>query len=183
MGKSFKRWVAVFVLLFTVSQFVAPRSEALIGLVFKNRSVKTIGGLGAMGGGSLAVVAYAGAMASTDLGTIISFSLFTAWGIVLGGLGVILLDDQDTVADIEFKALDLDQPQDYLGFSRDEALIYNQELPMLNAIRQTIESQVNGEGDTQDAEVLWLNYSSSLHPISFAIAQFKARAFVESLAR
>jgi hypothetical protein len=183
MNHSFKRWVAVFVLLFSVSQFAAPRSEAIVGLVFKNRIIKTMGGLGAMGGGTLAAVAYTGAIVSTDIGTIISLSLFTAWGIALGGLGIVLLEDQETVADIEFKSLNLNQPNQYIGFSRDDAMIYNQELSMLNAIRQTIASQVSPDGNTQDAEELWKKYSTSLSPQTFAIAQFKARVFLESLAR
>ena len=145
--------------------------------------MKTIGGLGALGGATFGAVSYAGAIATTDLGTMITLSLFTAWGITLGGVGIILLDDKNTIADIEFTSLNLDAPETYSGFSKGEAETYNADLPLLNAIRQTIASEVNNSGNTQDAELLWKEYSSSLHPVTFEIAKSKAKVFVESLAR
>jgi len=180
---SIHRFVASLTLLFCVSQFVAPRSEALVGLIFKNRTIKVIGGLGALGGATFGLTSYAAAVSATTLGSMITLSLFTAWGIALGGFGVILLDDQNTVADIEFETINIDQPDQYLGFTRDEAEIYNQELPMLNAIRQTIASEVNSNEDTSDSEALWLKYSKALNPATFSIAKVKAKAFVESFAK
>ncbi len=162
------------------SNFIAPKADALIGVIFKNRIVKTIGGIGAIGGGTLGLYGAGIAYSSTaTLGSAIAGAVFIAYGIVLGGIGVIILDDK--VSDIEFKKFDLDRPDLFGNFTLEEIQIYNSEIEQLNAIRQTISAEVSETEDTKDAEDLWNHYAPSLHPTTFEIAKAQAKEFVESL--
>ena len=151
----------------------SPKSEALVGLIFKNKIVKTIGAVGSIGGGTVAV----GAMIFADSWT--GLMIFVG-GVFTGGLGLVILDDNE-LADIEFRKISIEDPASYKGFTVADVETYNSEIELLNSIRQTIVSEVSDSDNTEDAEMLWLEYSESLSPATFNIAKAKAREFVEAL--
>lgn len=164
-----------------VTTFHSPRSEALVGLIFKKKIVKVIGGIGALGGATLGVSGLAVATSSTaTLGSAIGGAILIVYGIALGGIGLIILDD-DTLADVEFRKISLDNPVDYEGFSAAEVEIYNSEIDLLNSIRQSIIAEVDESEDTAGAEKLWLQYADNLSPETFEIAKAQAKKFVEAL--
>jgi hypothetical protein len=165
--------------IFTTSTY-SQSANALVGVIFKNKMVKTIGSIGAIGGGGLAGVSYAVALTTSSFGTAFTGALFTALGVVAGGVGLILLDDNE-IADIEFRKINIANEEEYAGFDIKEVLIYNSEVDLLNSVRQTILSEITDSDDTTEAELLWEEYSSSLSPETYEIAQAKAKVFVDNL--
>jgi hypothetical protein len=162
--------------------FYTPKSDALIGVIFKNKVVKTIGGIGALVGGTAATTGLVFAATTTSLGVAILGAVAMVYGGALAGIGLIVLDD-NTLADIEFQSLNLKKTSEFEGFSVEEAETYNEELPLLNAIRKTIASEVEDTENTEDAEALWLEYSENLSPATFEIAKFKASQFLKAIAK
>ncbi len=180
-----KRWyqvpcVGALIVALGLQLTYVPRSEALIGLIFKSRIVKTIGGIGAIGGGAVTGIGLISAGSAGNVGSLIVGAGLAYWGLILGGIGIIILDE-NKVADIEFRSIDVARPQDYVGFSRSDVEIYNSEVELLNAVRQRIMKEVGEEGDTADAERLWMKYEHYMSPETFAIAKAKAKKFVEAL--
>lgn len=173
-------FIGALIFAITLQLAYVPRSEALIGLIFKNRTVKTIGGIGALAGGAVTGYGFLVAGGASNLGGVFAGAVVASWGVALAGIGVIILDDK-RVADIEFRTIDLSNVRDYSGFSRSDVEIYNSEIEILNAIRQRIVKEVGEDGDTADAEKLWLKYESYMSPETFAIAKAKAKTFVEAL--
>ena len=72
----------------------------------------------------------------------------------------------------------VDDSTEYVGFTKEEALVYNSEVGLLNSVRQTIVSEVSDVADTDDAEALWEIYSQNLSPATYEIAKAKAKAFI-----
>lgn len=159
----------------------SPKADALVGYIFKKKIVKVMGGIGAIGGGVMSLTGYiAATSAGASAGTVISGAIFYAGGLAFGALGLIILDDNE-LADIEFTRIDLDNSDQYIGFSKEEVEIYNAELGLLNTIRQTIVSEVSTSDNTDEAEQLWMEYSENLSEATFEIAKAKAKIFVEAL--
>lgn len=185
MRSKTKRWYQVpFVTALLIAlgmQFTyIPKSEALIGVIFKSRTVKTIGGIGALGGGVVTGYGWLVAGSATELGGLFGGAIIMSWGVVLAGLGIVILDD-NRVADIEFRPIDLSDAANYEGFTRFDAEIYNSEIELLNAVRQRIVRESGNDSNTVKAEKLWLKYEKYLSPETFAIAKAKAKVFVEAL--
>lgn len=145
--------------------FKPTTSHALVGVIFANKTIKTIGAVGALTGG--AVVGGTLVVALSNSATLATLSI-AFLGIATGGLGLIVLDD-NTLLDIEFK--ELDNNQNELAVTKSEIEIYNSELALLNMIRKTIISETNNDESTDDAEKRWLEYSEYLHPATFKVAQ------------
>lgn len=159
-----------------------PKSEALVGLIFKSKIVKTIGAIGALGGGVGAGIGLITASSAATLSAALGGIIIMVYAGLLTGVGLIVLDD-NSLADIEFQSLDLNKTAEFEGFSVEEAATYNEELPLLNAIRKTIASEVDESEDTADAEALWLDYSHNLSPATFEIAKFKASQFLKAISK
>lgn len=173
MRKSISTLLLVAVL--SVTTMYSPKADALVGMVFKNKIIKTIGGIGALGGGAVAGTSLV-VGAGSSWGALVAFVYGSAFGII----GLVILDD-NTLADIEFRAIDESNPEAYQGFTLAEAQTYNNELELLNTIRQTIISEVSDNDSTEEAEQLWLEYSEALSPATFEIAQEKAKVFLQAL--
>lgn len=157
-----------------------PKADALVGLIFKSRAAKTVGGIAALSGVTGAGVSLAVGVAGQNLATAVVAILGVYAGGILAGIGLVILDD-NTIADIEFKSLNLSDKIQFRGFSVEEAQIYNSELSLLNSIRKTISIEVSDSEDTADAEALWLEYSDYLSPATFEIAKVQAAQFFKAL--
>ncbi len=178
MKKSFTSLLLALTLMTTT--LYSPKSEALVGLLFKSKVVKVIGGIGSAGGATLGIYGYVtAATAGSSIGSVLGGAILMVYGIALGGVGLLVLDDE-TAADLEFKTIDLNSPEKYNGFEAIDVAIYNSEVEELNAVRKTIASEVNDEENTDDAEALWLEYSYALSPETVAIAEAKAKEFIEN---
>lgn len=159
--------------IFAMSNFIAtPKANAGIGLLIKNRTAVTVGGIGA--GGS-AVVFGTGLLLS-KLG-VVTFNLASAilfvYGTVFfGAVGLIVLDD-NTVADMQFIPIEPNTDQ-AKGLTRAEIEIYNAELDELNAIRKSIQAEMNEDSKVQDANDLWNSYKEYLSPETAKVAEIKA---------
>lgn len=162
------------------SALYTPKADALVGVIFKYKTVKTIGGIGALVGGVGATAGLIFASTTTSLSAALGGIIIMVYGGALAGIGLIVLDD-NSIADIEFQSLDLNNKAEFEGFSVEQAAIYNAELSLLNAIRKTIMSEVEETENTADAEELWLDYASNLSPETFEIAKHKAAQFLRSL--
>lgn len=167
----------------TITTLYSPKSEALVGVIFKKKVVKVIGGIGAIGGTTIGVSGLAMATGSSaTLGSAIVGAIFIAYGIAIGGVGLIILDD-GTLADIEFTKIDVNNSEQYinLGLTKSQVEVYNSELEMLNSIRQTIISEVDESDNTDQAEKLWLQYADNISAETFEVAKAQAKLFVEAL--
>ena len=182
MFKKCSGLVLAFIITLTISFSIVPnRSEAIVGLIFKNRIVKTIGGATALGGGALVGVYYAiaGCGAACSGSWPIFFTAFFSlyFGVVMAGFGILVLDD-GTLMEIEFSPMDSSNQENLQKFSQEEIETFNEELPLLNSIRQTVLAQVNNEADTKDAEKLWLDNAHYLSSATKKVASTLAKEFV-----
>jgi hypothetical protein len=166
--------------LFISTSFVAPKAEAVVGLIIKNRITTVIGGIGTAGGlvvTTMGVVTYATAVTTgwAALGTAIAAAAITGYGIIIAGIGLVILDDKETVADFEFvKLSQKEAPQ----FDAADIATYNSELAELNAIRKTMQVEIKADQTVEDAKKLWLNYSQYLSPETKEIAEAQAAYFM-----
>lgn len=176
--KNIKKIVVMAAVIMSImSTGFAKESHALIGLAFKSKPVKVIGGVGAGLGVGLGVYGYATAVTTASLGGVIVGAVFMYYGVIVAGVGLVILDEKN-ISDIEFKAIDVNRPEYYTGFSREQVETYNNELAQLNSIRQTMIAESNDTADTSDAEALWKIYSSYLSPATVKIAEQNAANFL-----
>lgn len=159
----------------SVSLLKPMKAEALVGAIFAHRTVKTVGAVGAIGGGVITGTGIIGAMVTSGTWNALGWMVVALGGAGIAGIGLIILDD-DSVLDIEFKPIDLNQQE--LFVTKEEIAIYNSEIDLLNMIRKTIISETDEEENTDDAEVRWLEYSDYLHPATFRVAQEVGKAFL-----
>jgi len=179
--KKLKKIVTLSAVLLAISTAgFSQNSHALIGVIFKSKPVKVVGAVGSIGGGLISILAYNAAINATTIGVAISGALYTGFGMIIAGVGLIILDDH-RIADIEFKAIDPNQPDLYAGFSRQQVETYNAELDQLNAIRQTMIAETSDEANTADAEDLWKKYSTLLSKDTVEIAQRNAANFLRAI--
>lgn len=177
-SKLMSAFLAVTILVST--SFVAPKSHAVVGLLIHKKVVKVIGGIGMGVGGALGVtglvVASGNATGWAALGQAIAAAAYLGYGIIFGGLGLIILDDKQTVADIEFTKLTDATAKGYDAYSVG---VYNSELEELNAIRKTIQAEVGADDGVEKARDLWIQYSGYLSPETKAIAEAQAANFMK----
>lgn len=169
-----------FTIFFMSQVLTTPKADAAIGVIFKKKVLRTVGGIG-IGTG---VGAFTGGLLLAELG-VVSFSLgggiiLTLSSILSAGLGLIVLDDK-TVIDLEFHQIDLLDTKAREKFSLAEIQMYNAELEELNAIRKTIQEEVGSSGTLKKANKLWNEYKEMLHPSTSKVAQAMALNFVTKL--
>lgn len=168
-----KKFIATLLLVVTITTVTSTKkADAIIGLIFQNRVFNVIGALGAINGGISYGIGYG------NIGISIGFGL--TYGLLLSGIGLIILDDGQ-VADIEFKEIPENSTEVLKQFTSNEIAIYNSEVELLNAVRQTIISETASSDNTEESEKLWLEYSDSLSPETFEIAKAQAEAFLKKL--
>lgn len=173
--------VMAFSIFFMGNLVTAKKAEALVGFAFKSKVIKTIGGIGTGAGVGIFGVGILIAKVGTGVNAL-GWALVTLiYGPIIAAIGLVILDD-NTVVDLEYQPIDLLDTQAHDNFSLDEIQMYNAELEELNAIRKTIQSEVNAEGkDLVEAKTLWEDYSQALHPSTIKVAEKKAADFVNTL--
>jgi hypothetical protein len=169
---------AAAVIMAIMSTGFAKDSHALIGLAFKSKPVKVVGAVGAGVGLGMGLIGFSTAATTTSLGAFIVGATFMYYGLIVAGVGLVILDEKN-ISDIEFKAIDPNRPEYYLGFTREQVETYNSELAQLNSIRQTMIAESNDTADTSDAEALWKIYSGYLNPNTVKIAEQNAANFLQ----
>lgn|SRR5690606_15354390 len=150
-------------------------ANALVGSIFAHRTIKTVGAVGAIGGGVITGTGLIGAMATAHTWSALGWMVIALGGAATAGLGLIILDD-NTVVDIEFREIDSDQKE--LLVSKEDIEIYNSEVDLLNMIRKTIIAETDEAENTDDAESRWLEYADYIHPSTFKVAQEVGKAFL-----
>ncbi len=161
--------------IFFMSQLMtSQKSEAAVGLIIKNKTAMTVGGIGVGVNGAAYGLAALGAF-SFNLGGAILFALSV---VTFGAVSLVVLDDK-TVADMEFSEMKLDNK----NFALDEIQMYNAELEELNAIRKTMQEELGEKGTLVEARKLWSEYKEMLHPATSKIAEKIATDFGNKLER
>lgn len=155
----------------------AKKADAIVSLIIKNKTAATVGGIAT---GTSAVVFF-GAAALGQAG-VITFTLGSALLLTMGtafvgAVGLIVLDDK-TVVDIQYRPIDYLNTEMAENFSLDEIQMYNAELVELNAIRKTIQAEMTDKNTVKDANRLWNSYKDVLHPATIKIAELKAQELV-----
>lgn len=165
--------------VFCVGTFITTqKSHALIGHYLKSRSLRTFGNIAA-GTGTLTygtAITISGTYGAPSV--VVASQMFIPLVIapIVVGLGLVLLDDQ-TVTSIDFLPITQNQFDQY---SLEEIEIYNSELEELNAIKDSIEQEIENKDD-QFARNLWKSYSHNLHPATIKIAQEQALRLVKKV--
>lgn len=180
MKKMKKIVVMAAVIMGIMTTGFAKDSHALIGLAFKSKPVKIIGGVGAGLGVGVGLYGYGVAVTTASLGGVIAGAVLISYGIVIAGVGLVILDEKN-ISDIEFKAIDPNRPEYYTGFTREQVETYNSELAQLNSIRQTMIAESDNTADTSDAEALWKIYSGYLSSDTVKIAEQNAANFLTAI--
>jgi hypothetical protein len=175
--KKLMSFVLSFTILLVATMPVAPKSEAIVGIIIKSRQARVIGGLSAGGGTLFSVIIYNAALASGATGWAalqvgISAAVYVSLGLTVGFLGLVVLDDK-TVADFKFLPLEIQT-----GEHQEALEIYNSELDQLNAIKERIEADLEAN-ESLDAKTLWDDYGSSLSPETLMVAKAIADGFVK----
>ena len=141
-------------------------------------SVLAGGGVGLMSWGSWAI-----GFGNADSG--INGSIEKGIGILSMIAGVILLDG-DSGHDLVFAAV---SPQDAqkIGLTAEEAQSFNLELPEVNAVRESIQSEVASDvkGGKRLADVdvhaKWENYRDMLSPVTFSALEKVSAHVIDNL--
>lgn len=180
MRNKFLSFFMAFSIFLASNLVVTPKAEALVGLAFRGKVVQAIGGIGVVGGAAIFTSGYIAGVTATNLSGIVWLVVGATYGLAIGGIGLIILDD-NTVVDLEYQMID-ENSADFSKYSQLEINTYNSELEELNAIRKTIQAEVPADSkDFDQAASLWKEYSQMLSPATVMIAQDKAVEFIDSL--
>ncbi len=173
-----KKIMILSVLMMSIlSTGFANDSHALIGMAFRSKPVKVVGAIGVGAGTFTGVYGFATLATTANFGTAIGGAVLTGYGIIFAAIGLVILDEKQ-ISDIEFRAIDVQKPEFYRGFTRAQVETYNSELAQLNSIRQTMIAESSDIEDTADAEALWKKYSTYLSNDTVQIAQKNAADFL-----
>jgi hypothetical protein len=175
-----KRFVHLFMSFLIVLMATLPftqKSEAIVGIIIKNRTTRVVGGLGAGGGMLFSTIVYNAAISSGVTGWAalqvgITAAVYVSVGLTVGMLGLVVLDDQTSN---EFKFLALDESLNPAW----EVKIFNQEIDQLNAIKEMIEAEVDKNPETDTAN-LWNHYGQLLSPETMMVARTIAQSFLNN---
>lgn len=153
------------------------QSQAVVGLFMKKQSVQTIGAIASGSGSAVFTAALVTATVTNAsnqaLGYIIAGAVL---GPIISTIGLIILDENSNSM-LEFQEIGQDS-RDFNLYTSEEIEIYNSELEELNAIKNTIEEDaINAE----NSQLLWKQYSETLHPATVKIAQDKANTLLNIL--
>jgi hypothetical protein len=172
MKNKFLTLFMAFSVFFMAQNFVAPKAQAAVGLIIKHQTATTIGGISAAGSAGV----LGGALILGELG-VVNFTLGGAIILAVGtafvaAVGLIILDDK-TVADMNFVEI---SDKNNIGEFSDEAMnTYNEELAQLNAIRKTIQNEMNEKSTVEEARNKWNDYKGYLSQSTVEIAEFMAK--------
>ena len=154
-----KTLILSLVLSFSLFVTAIPRANAVVGLVVGAPVVMAVGGLIAVGGPSLGLVLDE-LHPTGGMSGLTNFTLFIFLAVPLG----MLILDEEQESELHFSHLER-----LAGFSNQELAIYHSELDELNAINQTIVSELSAN-QAIDAKALWTDYGSALSPETLKIA-------------
>jgi hypothetical protein len=169
--------VLSFCILYTATLPIAQKSEAVVGLLIRNRTTAVVGGLTAGSGIIFSSIIYGAAVSSGATGlaalqVAIYATIFVSLGWTAAVLGIVVLDDKSVN---DFKFLPLDNRDNH-----DAINVYNSEIDQLNAIKERIEYEYD-QNPKIDTKSLWNEYAQSLSPETFSVAQAIADGFVKQL--
>jgi hypothetical protein len=160
--------------LFAVSALYSPKAEAVVGLILKNKTVTIISAIsGGLSGTGAIIAATASSVTVWPILGALGFAAF-------GAVGIVLLDEE-TVADVSFQPINLENEKAYAGFTVDQVKTYNLEVEELNAIRKSLIAEISEETSVEAAKALWDEYKTYLSPATIAIAEAKALQFANDL--
>ena len=162
--------------LFTAGTLTSTNSEAAIGLLFKQRAIISFGSIAAKTGG---VAIGAGIVGLPVLCAIecTGLPLLSGFSILFGGyaalFGLVILDD-NTVMSLNYLPIDENHP-DYKKYGAEMIEVYNSEVEELNAIKDTLEEELEfSKYPIKEGVTLWEEYSNYLSPETVEIAQDQA---------
>lgn len=159
----------LFAVFLTLSMFTPQRADALVGALVKSPTTKSIGGVMTAGGVGFALIG--GRMASDGWVALGNF----VGGMMVAGLGLIVLDETQE-AEFQFTPIASTVP----GFDATEIASYNAEVDELNAIHQTVVSELQ-RSRKADAKLLWRDYAQTLSPETLRVAASIGQSFMERL--
>lgn len=159
------RFISLLLVFFFTFVSLTQKSEALVGIVIKSRTTKTIGGV---------ITAVSGVTALTTIAIVNSGATFywSAIGLVLFSIpgvaiGLVVLDEKN--GELHFSELDPEKAS-LLTVSSDELNIYNSEVEELNVIKEEIESRVTNELTDAEVGALWIDFGKGLSPETMKVA-------------
>lgn len=184
-----KRFAAFFLAGLLLTQAVAPPpSHAIIGLIARKKVVTILGGATLAGGGLITAgsLIYASSVSATSSGQAIAIVAVAAYGIlggaIIGGIGLIVLDDPRAVTDLSFEALNPETDSARLGVTSSDVKAYNDEREELNAIRKQILANSPEAGLTvEQARDEWNHYKVAVSPEAFKVAAKVSENFFKSV--
>jgi hypothetical protein len=159
--KRFTASLIVFVLLLVS---IPQKSEAVVGIVIKDRTTRTIGGI---------VTAVSGVSFATSLVLLSGSTYITGTGVLFffgfAGIpiGLVILDEKN--ADLKFQELSGEKAK-LLGLSNEELEIYNSEVEELNLVKSEIEAQISEKASDEEVASLWSEYGKTLSPETLNVA-------------
>jgi hypothetical protein len=161
------RFISLLLVFFFTFFSLTQKSEALVGIVIKSRTTKTIGGVITAVSG---VTAFTTIVVANSAGTFLSYSaalglmIFSIPGVAIG---LVVLDEKN--GDLHFSELDPEKAS-LLTVSSDELNIYNSEVEELNVIKEEIESRVTNELTDAEVGALWIDFGKGLSPETMKVA-------------
>lgn len=172
----------IVVISFSNSMLSMNKANAIVGVFIRNSTLKTFGQMTVHTGGAMT---YTGIPLSYTIGTTTTLTqvpntIFTIglFGIAVLFFGLIVLDNNNVI-NINFNPI-TEESYDYSHYTKSEINIYNDELEELNAIKNTIQDELEqNEIASSNQNNLWITYSVNLSPETVKIAQNKAKNFLE----
>jgi hypothetical protein len=166
-----------FMIMFATT-FYSPKAEAAIGLIAKHKITKTIGGITAATGGTVALASYVsvatGLIAGWDVLAVVIVG-FIGGGAV-AGIGLIVLDD-NTVADVNFAPINKNQ---FPELTQNQITNYNNDLELLNSIKETVSAELSENATYEESAALWKSYSYALSEGTLDVAGVVSRKFLKN---
>ena len=142
-------WLFVTAIILTVS--MPQKSHALVGLLVKKKTVTIIGGATTAAGAGVFLL-------TSTAATLESALLLVFGGMFLGGLGIIILEDEP----VEFKfPVMTGEKAEFLGVNFEDMAVYNSELNKLNRVKELIEEDLTEESTEVEARESWTNACTS----------------------
>ncbi len=159
------RFITLLLVFFFTFISLTQKSEALVGVLIKSRTTKTIGGV---------ITAVSGVTALTTIAIVNSGATFysAAIGLVIFSIpgvaiGLVVLDEKN--GELHFSELDPGKAS-LLTVSSEELSIYNSEVEELNVIKEEIESRVTNELTDAEVGALWVDFAKGLSPETLKVA-------------
>lgn len=161
-------------------------SHALVGLLFRSKSLRSFGSITAGVSATTSLVGFASIipLAATFPGSSAPFYALAAmfYGAYAAVFGLVILDD-NTVVGLDYLPITEFHP-DFKNYTQAEIDIYNSEIDELNAIKNTLDEELKDANNFKElGPRLWQEYSNSLHPTTVKIAQDQAVKLLKNLSK